>query len=81
LASRSITPSALEATLKFVGDRDDYVGDGRLDNRYAASVALTYKLNREWQLKGELRHEWLSSNQPGNNYQAYVALLGVRLQR
>jgi hypothetical protein len=71
----------LEATLKFTGDRDDYVGDGRQDNRYAASAALTYKLNREWQLKGELRREWLSSNQPGNNYQAYVALLGVRLQR
>ena len=32
-------------------------------------------------LKGELRREWLTSNQPGNDYQAYVAMLGVRLQR
>jgi hypothetical protein len=71
----------LEATLKFTGDRDDYVGNARQDDRYVASAALTYKLNREWQLKGELRREWLASNQPGNNYQAYVALLGVRLQR
>jgi hypothetical protein len=38
-------------------------------------------LNREMQVKGELRREWLTSSLPGNNYQAYVALLGVRLQR
>jgi len=28
-----------------------------------------------------LRREWLDSNTAGNSYQAYVALLGVRLQR
>jgi len=71
----------LDATLKFTGDRDAYVGLQRLDNRYAGSFALTYKLNREMQLKGELRREWQVSSLPGNNYQAYVALLGVRLQR
>jgi hypothetical protein len=71
----------LDATLKFIGDRDDYVGSPRQDDRYAASAALTYKLSRQWQLKGELRREWLSSNLPGNDYQAYVAMLGVRLQR
>ncbi len=71
----------LDATLKFTFDRDAYVGEQRLDNRYAGSFALTYKLNREMQLKGELRREWLTSSVPGNNYQAYVALLGVRLQR
>ena len=53
----------------------------RQDNRYIGSFALTYKLTREMQLKGELRREWLTSNMAGNNYQAYVALLGVRLQR
>ena len=36
---------------------------------------------RAMQLKGEVRREWLTSNLPGNNYQAYVALLGLRLQR
>jgi hypothetical protein len=71
----------LDATLKFTGDRDSYVGSARQDDRYAASFALTYKLTRELQLKGELRREWLDSNTAGNNYQAYVALLGVRLQR
>ncbi|HEY2231167.1 MAG TPA: outer membrane beta-barrel protein [Xanthobacteraceae bacterium] len=65
----------------FSGDRDHYVGSARQDDRSAASAALTYKLSREWQLKGELRREWLSSNLPGNNYQAYAAMLGVRLQR
>ena len=57
------------------------MGEPRLDNRYAGSFALIYKLNREMQVKGELRREWLISNLPGNDYQAYVALLGVRLQR
>jgi hypothetical protein len=71
----------LDATLKFTGDRDNYVGSSRQDDRYAGSFALTYKLTRELQLKGELRREWLDSNIAGNNYQAYVALLGVRLQR
>jgi hypothetical protein len=71
----------LDGTLKFTADRDAYVGEPRLDNRYAASFALAYKLTRELQLKGELRREWLSSNQAGNDYQAYVALLGLRLQR
>jgi hypothetical protein len=71
----------LEASLKLTGDRDNYAGIPRQDNRYAEGAALTYKLSRELQLKGELRHEWLTSNTVGNNYQAYVALLGLRLQR
>jgi hypothetical protein len=57
------------------------VGEQRLDNRYVGSFALTYKLNREMQLKSELRRESLTSSLPGSNYQAYVALSGVRLQR
>jgi hypothetical protein len=57
------------------------VGEPRVDNRYAGSFALAYKLTREMWLKGELRREWLTSNLPGNDYQAYVALLGLRLQR
>jgi len=57
------------------------VGQPRLDDRYAALAGLTYKLTRDLQLKGELRREWLTSSIPANNYLAYVALLGVRLQR
>jgi hypothetical protein len=71
----------LDAAVKFTGDRDAYVGSPRQDDRYVAAFDLTYKLNRELQLKGELRREWLNSNEPGNDYQAYVAMLGVRAQR
>jgi hypothetical protein len=71
----------LEASLRLIGDRDSYVGSSRRDDRYSAAAALTYKLTREMQLKAELRREWLNSNTVGNNYQAYVALLGLRLQR
>jgi hypothetical protein len=52
-----------------------------VDDRYLASFALTYKLSREWQLRGELRREWLDSNVPGASYLANVALLGLRWQR
>ncbi len=54
----------LDATLKFTGDRDSYVGSARQDDRYAGSFALTYKLTRELQLKGELRREWLELPTP-----------------
>jgi hypothetical protein len=71
----------LDGSLRLIGDRDVYVGEPRQDNRYVGALALTYRLNREMQLRGELRREWLTSNMPANNYQAYVALLGLRLQR
>jgi hypothetical protein len=31
-------------------------------------------------VKGEARHEWLTSNQPGNDYDANVVMLSLRLQ-
>jgi hypothetical protein len=71
----------LIATGKFTYANDDYVGSTRDDNRYVASGLITYKLMRELWLKAEYRHEWLRSNQPANNYDADVFLLGVRLQR
>ena len=71
----------LELTLRLVGDRDDYVGTALRNDRYLVSTALAYKLTREVWLKSELRREWQISNVPGNDYQAYVALIGVRLQR
>jgi hypothetical protein len=60
---------------------DEYVGLARTDNRYVASAALTYKLTRSVQIKGELRQEWLRSNVTGVDYTATVALVGLRLQR
>ena len=71
----------LIATAKFGYETDDYIGSLRQEHRYTASLAIAYKLSREFWLKGELREEWLSSNIPNSNYAATIALLGVRLQR
>ena len=60
---------------------DDYVGLARLDHRMYASIALTYKLTRELQLKTEIRRDWLNSSAPGTDYVANQILLGLRLQR
>ena len=60
---------------------DDYVGLEREDQRYFASLGLTYKLNRNMQLKGEYRHEWQTSSVPGAEYVADMVTLGLRLQR
>ena len=59
---------------------DDYVGDIREDKRYSIGAGLTYKLNRNAQLKGEVRQDWLRSNVTGNDYNATTFLLGLRLQ-
>ncbi len=48
---------------------------------YEVGFGLTYKLNRDVQLKGEVRRDWLHSNIAGNDYTADVFLLGLRLQR
>jgi hypothetical protein len=71
----------LIGTLKLGYGQDDYVGDGRLDNRYFASVGMTYKLNREIWLLTELREDRLNSNFTGTSYWATSVLAGVRLQR
>jgi hypothetical protein len=60
---------------------DDYVGLPRLDQRLYASIALTYKLTRELQLKSEIRRDWLVSSVPGVDYVANQFLLGLRMQR
>jgi hypothetical protein len=70
----------LVGAVKFNYGLDDYVGSPRKDNRFAVSAALTYKLNRMAQIKGEVRQEWLESTVPGNDYVASVFLLGMRLQ-
>ena len=60
--------------------RDEYVGEARDDNRYFASIGAIYKLNREMQLKAQIRHDWLTSTQPGNAYESTSVLLTLRLQ-
>jgi hypothetical protein len=60
---------------------DDYAGLPRDDNRFFVAGGLTYKMNRDIWLKGELRQDWLTSSQPGNGNQATSVLLTLRLQR
>jgi hypothetical protein len=71
----------LLGVVKFGYGIDDYVGSERVDERYLASVALIYKLNRAAQLKGEFRQEWLRSSDSSADYTASIFLLGLRLQR
>ncbi len=70
----------LIGTLKGGYGQDDYVGSGRLDDRYYVGAGITYKINRTLQLKGEVRRDWLHSNVAGNDYAANIYLLGLRLQ-
>jgi hypothetical protein len=71
----------LIATVKAGYGNDDYVGIGRDDNRYFASIGLQYILNRDVSVRGELRHDWLTSNTPNVGYQSTSVLMGLRLQR
>jgi hypothetical protein len=71
----------LIGSLKFNFGVDNYVGSPRVDDRYAVSASLIYKLNRMMQLKAELREEWLRSTVPTADYVATVMMVGLRLQR
>ncbi|MGB9367260.1 MAG: outer membrane beta-barrel protein [Xanthobacteraceae bacterium] len=71
----------LIGSVKFSYGVDNYVGSPRVDDRYAISGTLIYKLNRMMQVKAELREEWLRSTVPTADYAATVMLVGLRLQR
>jgi hypothetical protein len=71
----------LIATARFTYDNDNYVGSARIDNRYTAAATILYKLNREMQLKGEYRREWMHSSIAGVDYLSNVWLIGLRLQK
>ncbi|HET7679330.1 MAG TPA: outer membrane beta-barrel protein [Xanthobacteraceae bacterium] len=70
----------LIGTLKFGYGLDDYVGSLRIDQRLSAAAGLTYKMNRNVQLKGEVRREQRNSNAAGEDYAAHIVMLGLRLQ-
>jgi hypothetical protein len=71
----------LIGTLKFGYGLDDYVGSLRLDQRLSAAAGLTYKMNRNVQLKGEVRREQRNSNAAGEDFTAHIVMLGLRLQQ
>ena len=71
----------LIGTVKLGYGMDDYVGLDRNDNRFTAGVGLTYKFDRNFQIKGEFRQDWLRSNVGGVDYTASIFLLGLRWQQ
>jgi hypothetical protein len=70
----------LTAVGKFTWGTLDYQGT-RLDRLTSISGDLVYKLNREFQVKAEVRRDILDSNAPGGSSASTVVMLGVRLQR
>ena len=71
----------LIGTLRAGVGYDEYIGNGRNDTRTSLGAAITYKLNREFWLKGEYRHDQLRSNIAGVDYDADVFMIGLKLQR
>jgi hypothetical protein len=70
----------LIGTLRAGYGHDIYVGSDRADNRYFASAGIVYKLNRDMQLRAELRRDWLHSTITTADYTATAILVGLRLQ-
>lgn len=58
----------------------DYDGS-RFDKRYFVEGDLIYKLSRTFQLKAQVRRDWLESSAVGASSNATVVMLGIRVQR
>lgn len=73
----------LVGSLKAGAGFDHYIADGpsREDQRYFLSAALAYKLSRDYQIRGEIRRDWLNSSVAGVDYVADTYLLTLRWQR
>ncbi|MCC6947844.1 MAG: outer membrane beta-barrel protein [Bradyrhizobiaceae bacterium] len=61
--------------------QDDYRGAGRRDDKLTLAASLSYFLNRQAALKGEVRREDLRSTAAGQDYTANIVMVGLRLQR
>ncbi|MGJ5073517.1 outer membrane beta-barrel protein [Bradyrhizobium oligotrophicum] len=70
----------LIGTLRGGYGQDQFVGIGRVDQRMFVAAGGTYKMNRNVQLKSEVRTEWTRSNIALNNFMAVVGVVGVRFQ-
>jgi len=71
----------LVGTVKAGYGTDNYVGSALQDTRYFVSAGLAYKFNRDMQIRGEVREDWVTASEPGFAYTATSFLLGLRLQR
>ncbi len=58
----------------------DYDG-ARFDRRYFVEGDLIYKLSRTFQVKAQVRQDWLKSSIADASSSATVVMLGVRVQR
>jgi hypothetical protein len=65
---------------KFTYGTYDYQDNIRKDQTYSVEGDLIYKLNRNFWIKGTLRHDILASNVPLSSSNETVVMLGVRLQ-
>ncbi len=70
----------LIGTAKVGTGTSDYDGT-RFDRRYFVEGDLVYKLSRTFQIKGQVRHDWLNSSANGASSAATVVMLGIRVQR
>jgi len=70
----------LTAIGRFTWGTQDYQGSDRFDKTGSVGGELVYKLNRNMQVKAQLRHDWLNSSEVGASTSATVMMLGVRLQ-
>jgi hypothetical protein len=70
----------LTAIGRFTWGTQDYQGSNRFDKTGSVGGELVYKLNRNMQVKAQVRRDWLDSNEVGASTSATVVMLGVRLQ-
>lgn len=70
----------LIGTAKFGTGTTDYDGQ-RFDKRYYVEGDIIYKLSRTFQIKGQVRHDWVDSSSEGASTNATVVMLGIRVQR
>nr|WP_244422974.1 outer membrane beta-barrel protein [Bradyrhizobium sp. ORS 278] len=70
----------LIGTMRAGYGQDQFVGIGRTDQRMFVAAGGVYKMNRNIQLKSEVRTEWTCSNVALNNFMAVVGVVGVRVQ-
>jgi hypothetical protein len=70
----------LTAIGRFSWGTSDYQGSDRFDTFGSVGGDLVYKMNRNLQVKAQLRRDWLDSNVPGSSTAATVVTVGVRLQ-
>ena len=70
----------LTAVGRFSWGTSDYQISDRFDKFGSVGGDLIYKMNRNLQVKAQLRRDWLDSSVPGSSSAATVVTLGVRLQ-